>query len=370
MIVFWIAAALLSAAAAALVVHFAAREPVAAGADPAASLYRRQLDETDDLAERGLLGEAERQAAHAEAARRLLGAPQAIAETPPTRAILRNVVLIAFATALVAAGVYSFIGKPGTPDQPFKLRAAQWAETIRLAGEGKGAGIESLDPERLAVVLKAEVAKNPDDPGRLFYLSRFQLQSGQKQLGIHNLRKLSVMAPNQPDVWATLGEALVDATKDETVTPEAAAAFTKAVALDPKAVSPRFYLARAKIAGGDVQGGLADWRALAKDIPPGDQRLLTVETQIAAVEKAGGLVTPGLEQGPTADMIKGMVQSLADKLKQNPDDPEGWAKLVRSYGVLGDKAKQEDALVEARRIFKDRPADLKAIQAAVSGPPQ
>lgn len=55
-------------------------------------------------------------------------------------------------------------------------------------------------------------------------------------------------------------------------------------------------------------------------------------------------------QGPTAEqaaaiaampeaerraMIEGMVASLAERLAKNPDDPEGWRMLARSYGVLG-----------------------------------
>lgn len=33
--------------------------------------------------------------------------------------------------------------------------------------------------------------------------------------------------------------------------------------------------------------------------------------------------------------VEAMVASLADKLKRNPDDPNGWAMLGRSYSVLG-----------------------------------
>ena len=65
MIWLWIAAALVSAGLAALIVHRAARargrRP--AGENPALAVYRRQLAEIDDLADRGLLAEAERRGA-------------------------------------------------------------------------------------------------------------------------------------------------------------------------------------------------------------------------------------------------------------------------------------------------------------------
>src|SRR4051812_35576230 len=125
MIAFWVAAALLSAAAVALVVYFAGREPQSARVDPAAAVYRRQLDEIDELADRGLLAEDERKSAHAEAARRLLGAGEITGETPPTKRTRLLIVAGGVVAALAALGVYLVIGAPGQPDLPFKARAAQ-----------------------------------------------------------------------------------------------------------------------------------------------------------------------------------------------------------------------------------------------------
>ena len=36
-----------------------------------------------------------------------------------------------------------------------------------------------------------------------------------------------------------------------------------------------------------------------------------------------------------AEMIGGMVERLAARLKQNGDDVDGWLRLVRAYMVLG-----------------------------------
>ena len=64
-------------------------------------------------------------------------------------------------------------------------------------------------------------------------------------------------------------------------------------------------------------------------------------------------------------MINGMVARLAAQLDAQPNDPAGWARLVRSYGVLGDKPDQDAALAKARTLFKDRPADLRTVEAAL-----
>ena len=43
-------------------------------------------------------------------------------------------------------------------------------------------------------------------------------------------------------------------------------------------------------------------------------------------------------------MIRGMVDRLASRLKQNGDDVEGWLRLVRAYMVMGDRDKAKSAL--------------------------
>ena len=77
MIAFWVVAGVLAAAAAGLVLFRAAGAAHETTVDPTPLVYRRQLAEIDELAERGLIGETERKSAHAEAARRLLAAADA-----------------------------------------------------------------------------------------------------------------------------------------------------------------------------------------------------------------------------------------------------------------------------------------------------
>ena len=45
-----------------------------------------------------------------------------------------------------------------------------------------------------------------------------------------------------------------------------------------------------------------------------------------------------------AGMIEGMVASLDARLRDNPEDADGWRRLVRSHVVLGDAEAANDAL--------------------------
>ena len=48
-------------------------------------------------------------------------------------------------------------------------------------------------------------------------------------------------------------------------------------------------------------------------------------------------------------MIRGMVDRLAARLRDKPDDLEGWRRLARAYQVLGEaeKAREAQARVDA-----------------------
>jgi cytochrome c-type biogenesis protein CcmH len=56
----------------------------------------------------------------------------------------------------------------------------------------------------------------------------------------------------------------------------------------------------------------------------------------------------------TFEQIEAMTQKLADRLKQEPNDPNGWAMLGRSYAVLG---RHPDALPAFKQALTLRPDD-------------
>jgi cytochrome c-type biogenesis protein CcmH len=40
-------------------------------------------------------------------------------------------------------------------------------------------------------------------------------------------------------------------------------------------------------------------------------------------------------KGVTAEQVEAMVAKLAERMRQNPDDPQGWSMLAKSYAVMG-----------------------------------
>ncbi len=67
--------------------------------------------------------------------------------------------------------------------------------------------------------------------------------------------------------------------------------------------------------------------------------------------------------------VQGMVASLAARLEDNPEDPEGWVRLVRSYAVLGDQANRDATLAKARAKYAANPDVLKDLDLAAKTEP-
>ena len=366
MILFWVAAGVLSAAAAGLILSraAAAAKPAAVDADPGepgdstAILYRRQLAEIDELAERGLMGEAERKSAHAEAGRRLLAAAQAPlshwSADPKTR---QGVLVAVLAATVLALGLYLTLGAPGAPDQPFARRLAAWRKS----------DLSSLNPPELAAVLKKAIADRPNDPEGYRLLAMMEGASQNPQEAVRALRHALKLAPGRADLWEMLGEAQSTEAGDK-LTDDAKASFAEAVKLDPKgALVARFQLARAKVEGGDKAAGIAEWQALMSELPANDERRTAIAQAIA--EAQGRATAPPAPGGGQMAMIRGMVEGLAQRLKTNPDDPEGWVRLVRAYAVLGDTGKRDAALKDAKARYAGKPEILKQLDEAARAEP-
>jgi cytochrome c-type biogenesis protein CcmH len=148
--------------------------------------------------------------------------------------------------------------------------------------------------------------------------------------------------------------------------PAALAALGKAVEIDPKNLSARYFLARAQITSGDRAAGKAAWEALRAEIPADDPRRKVLDEDIASLLGEGAPASGAVAVAETAEQaqfIRGMVARLAARLETSPDDPEGWARLVRAYRVLGDREAEAKAVDRARKLFAGRPQDLARIEA-------
>lgn len=350
--------------------------PTTDTAEPDVAIYRDQLKEIEGDRERGLIDAAEAEAARAEVARRLLlraGGEKAetpAALTPPTGISRRAALAAAAFIAVASIALYTVLGTPRLPDMPHGMRTAQ--------GHGK----PSL--EGLVAQVEARLRAKPEDGQGWDVVAPVYMM--QKRFGdaAEAYGRAIKLLGESPKRLAGLAEASVRA-NDGTVTQTAEIAFERLLALDPGRFEARFWLAMAKEQHGKLDDAVADYRALLADAPQDASWKAVVEERIreiaARADSGSNPATPEAARtpepsapkgiGPPADpaavaalspaeqqaFIGRMVDGLAERLKANGKDLEGWQRLVRAYKVLGRQEAAVAALSDARRNFS---GDAKA----------
>lgn len=381
---FWTVAAALTVATLVLIVR-PLLAPRAAPADGRAghelAVYRDQMQEVDRDLARGLINAAQAQAAKAEIGRRMLAVADSTSvettATPPRSAKLLAG-LLALALPLGALAVYGTLGRPALPAMPLAERNLE---------KERGGPPQNV----LAAVdkLRKQLEEQPDDAQGWFILGQAYSRMGRQGEAAEALRKAAALAKDDADIQGFYGEVLTDA-NGGTVSEEARTAFETILAKDAKDPRARFYLALARYQAGDLRDALDRWRGLLADSPADAPWVAVVRSQIAEVAKALNLdpatVTPQTQPAaqvsapPPAtagtapqdmspqdrdQMIRGMVASLAARLEADPSDVDGWLKLARSYGVLGEKEKAVEAARKAKDHAQQRPDVLVAYATAL-----
>lgn len=244
---------------------------------------------------------------------------------------------------------------------------------------------QPADPEAAIRSLQDRVGANPADAEGWQMLGWAYFENGRHADAVRAYRHATKLVPDNATFWSSLGEAAVMASELDPMPKEAAQAFDKAIALDPKEPRARYFLAVRKDLAKDHEGAIRDWLALLADTPPGapweaDLRRtiaqvgkingIDVDGRLAAVKPAaphppmGGMsvaaaAIPGptpaqmrdaasLPKGQQDAMVGNMVAGLEAKLKTNPANVDGWIMLMRSRMTLGETARAGAAYQAAR----------------------
>ena len=360
----WLAFALMTAAAIFAVLWPLSRKGGARGGSELA-VYRDQLDEIARDRAAGLIGEAEAEAARTEVSRRLIAAsetPEPSSQTDPAGSLWRRRAAAIAALVLLPLGataLYTVLGSPQLPGEPLAAR------------------LEDAHPKgSIAAMIsqvEAHLERNPDDARGYEVLAPVYMRIGRFDAAVAARRKLIALKGDDADREADLGEALT-AAANGIVTDEAKAAFDKAAKLDPNEPKSQFFLGLAAEQDGDKAKAASIWNAMLANAPNGAPWADTVKAAVARVTGAPPAVAaaPGPDAGQIAAaqqmseqdrtaMIRGMVARLADKLKQDGGDVEGWQRLLRAYVVLGDRDKAVAAAGDAKRALASDPDKLRQI---------
>jgi len=342
------------------------------------AVYRAQLAEVEQDLARNVIGQNDATAARLEIQRRLLRADVADGEAvSPARGpgVVRAVTIAALVLVpLVGSGLYLALGRPDAVqfDRALARDRAEQEQQVRAQTDALIA--------RLRQRLEAE-------PGRAdgwLLLGRSLLTTGRPAEAVEAVSRAIALQPDNPEAYALRGEAQAQAA-DGSVTPAAQKDFQAALEGDPRHPGARYYLGLARLQAGDTRGAYDDWRALAADTPADAPWLGMIQGRLrelaprlgiplaeavpqppaAAPPDSQAAVAPGpdraqvqaaqqMSESERTEMIRGMVARLAERLKSQPDDADGWLRLARAREVLGEPDEARAALREAVAHQPDR----------------
>lgn len=367
---FWIAAAFLTLLACLPLLLPLARRNAALADDSGfdVAVYRDQLAELDRDAARGAISETEAAEARAEIGRRILKASagaSAGTEKPRGQGFNRVGRLVASAAVLAVPlaswGIYAAIGSPNLPAQPLSARLDK----------------NPAENTIFELVARAEshLEANPEDGRGWEVIAPIYQRIGRYQDAATAYGNAIRLTGSTASREIGLGEALT-AASGGAITAEAKAAFERALALEPRNPKARFLTAAALAHEGSSAEAAAAFRALLDDLPEASPWRPTVAQAVSDLEgrqepgptaadvEAAGLIS----DKERADMIGEMVAGLDERLRRNPDDPEGWQRLVRSYAVLNRSDDAADALargVAALGAQSEAAAELRQLAASL-----
>ena len=335
--------------------------------DPVRDILIDQLAEIDRDLGRGIISEAEAATAKGEVKRRILAlerqqAPAVLAQRGTSRAGL--LLALVFVPAL-AAGYYGVYGNPSISSVATADRQAALEERTRII--------------RLTDELKTRLTSDPNGgpSDGWMLLGQTYMRLGFTKQAADAYAVVAERPEADSAVFSMWAEALI-ATEQGVVTPLAEQAIDRAMALDPQNPAATYYRALALQQSGqsaaahdmiiarlDAADGFYPWMetlvAQANRIGEGIGRdpisLARFAPMLNAPGPTEGDIAAAQELSPEDRMafIRSMVSGLAERLKEEPGDLDGWLRLGRAYVVLGDRDAALDAYQAAEPLVAPLP---------------
>ncbi len=320
-------------------------------------VYKDQLSEIDRDVAAGLIGSPEAEAARVEISRRLLAAADNQRNPPfaSSLSLRRSAAIISLiGLPILAVALYLPLGSPRLGDFPLAQRTRAPDVTQPL--------------DNLVAQVEAHLEKNPTDGRGWNVIAPVLARLGRYDDAVRAYRNSITYNGDSAQRRADLGEAIAGAAGG-VITAEAKAEFERAVALNADEVKASYFLGVAAEQDGRTAEAVSIWRAMLARAPTDAPWRPLVQ---AALARVGSSSTPVLSDDAMAAakdmsetdrgaMIRGMVERLAVRLKQNGDDVEGWLRLVRAYMVMGDHDKAKGALIDARQAVANDAERLRQL---------
>lgn len=260
------------------------------------------------------------------------------------------------------------------------------------AADGEGNVQQAPDPEAMIAQVRERLRQDPDNDQGWFNLGMLHRGLERFTEAEQAFRRAMELRPTNSDYVAYVGE-MLQLRAGGTPSPDAERLFRRALELDRSNPQARYYLATIRDMRGDHRGAVDDMIALLRDAPAGapwERQVRGAVTRIAEAHRIdisnrlppprGSTATAAIP-GPTREqmeaarsippsqqdeMVRGMVERLAARLRRNPRDADGWIMLMRSRLTLNQPQEATAALRSGLAAFPDDAAAQQRLRGAAA----
>lgn len=294
-----------------------------------AAIHRDQLHALEADLARGVISQQDFETTRDELQLRLLDDTESFEASPKNKTAgfwtaKRTAGAVALSLPVLALGLYLQLGTP---------------EAINpLATANNNDHQMQAMIDKLAERLKA----NPNDPKGWAMLARSYKAMGRFEDAQQSFEKAGDIVKTDPDLLVDHAEviAILAGNKLEGKPQQM---IEEALRLNPEHPMGLMMSGVAAYQNADYKSAVTRWEKLLGMLPPDSPDAQQMQANIDDARAKGGLaasesnklppIPAGAAAGMTPDKVNDMVDRLAARLKDNPDDVAGWARLARAYKV-------------------------------------
>lgn len=354
-------------------------------------VYLDQLTEIDRDLDRFLITEQEADQIRLEITRRMAkldaSTNQGVNQYAPQKSGITLILCLVALVPLTSIFIYTKLGSPDKEDLPFASRNIGQTNS---ASAGNSGFSQSEELHKLADNLANKLINNPENMDGWMLLGRTYMTLERWRDAAGAFSSAYNISPTGPDIAASYAEALYMSAGAK-FTAQSKTVLQSALKFNSRDPKSLFYWGLAMANQNKHKEALQAWINLMSISSAGSPWMPTLRQRIRQSANVSGIdvaqIKPTLKPddsrptqtkvptppqnipGPTRedveaasqmsqeermDFVRSMVNRLADRLKDQPNDLQGWKRLARAYRVLGETEKARAAQVRIQTLEKSK----------------
>lgn len=297
-----------------------------------AAIHRDQLQALEGDLARGVISQQDFETTRDELQLRLLDDTESFEQAPAEKTAgfwtaPRIAAAIGVSFPVLALGLYLQLGAPMAINPPVARVSAEDQQITQM-----------LD------ALAAKLQANPDNPQGWAMMARSYKVVGRFEEARQAFEKAGDFVKTNPDMLVDYAE-LLGIMAGNAFVGQPQTMVEEALRQNPEHPMGLMIAGVAAYQSGDFSGAATRWEKLLRLLPPDSPDAQQIQANIADARGKAGMpandsnmlppVPTAAAAGMTPEMVNQMVDRLAARLKDNPDDLAGWARLARAYKVEG-----------------------------------